>query len=67
MVTGIETAGLVLGSIPLILASLQFYAEGINVTKRYWKYKEFVSQMNEMRFAHIIMLTLRKRDQQPDS
>lgn len=40
MVTGVEAAGLVLGSIPLILAGLQFYVEGIHVTKRYWKYKE---------------------------
>lgn len=42
MVTGVEAAGLVLGSIPLILAGLEFYAKGINVTKRYWKYKEYV-------------------------
>ncbi|KAH7372042.1 hypothetical protein BKA66DRAFT_534758 [Pyrenochaeta sp. MPI-SDFR-AT-0127] len=40
MATGIEAAGLVLSSIPLILAGLQFYAEGISVTKRYWRYKE---------------------------
>lgn len=43
MATGIEAAGLVLGSIPLILASLQFYAEGIAVTKRFWKYKEEIN------------------------
>lgn len=40
MVTGVETAGLVLGSIPLILAGLQFYARGIAVSKRCWKYRE---------------------------
>jgi hypothetical protein len=45
MATGIEAAGLVLGSIPLILAGLQFYAEGIAITKRYWKYKE---EMNSL-------------------
>ncbi|KAF1829055.1 hypothetical protein BDW02DRAFT_651632 [Decorospora gaudefroyi] len=45
MATGIEAAGLVLGAIPLILASLQFYAEGISVTKRYWKYKEEVNTL----------------------
>ncbi len=43
MVTGVETAGLVLGAIPLILAGLQFYVEGIDCTKRYWKYKECVN------------------------
>ncbi|KAF2491475.1 hypothetical protein BU16DRAFT_515854 [Lophium mytilinum] len=40
MVTGVETAGLVLGSIPLILAGLEFYGKGIAVSKRYWKYRE---------------------------
>ncbi|CAO2648288.1 Nn.00g075550.m01.CDS01 [Neocucurbitaria sp. VM-36] len=45
MATGIEVAGLVLGSIPLILAGLQFYAQGIAVTKRYWKYKEEVNNV----------------------
>ncbi|KAH7117559.1 hypothetical protein B0J11DRAFT_441783 [Dendryphion nanum] len=40
MVTGVETAGLVLGSIPLILASLQFYANGVAVSKRYWRYRK---------------------------
>jgi hypothetical protein len=43
MATGIEAAGLVLGAIPLILAGLQFYSEGISVTKRYLKYKEEVN------------------------
>ncbi|KAJ4369654.1 hypothetical protein N0V83_005416 [Neocucurbitaria cava] len=42
---GIEVAGLVLGAIPLILKGLQFYAEGIAVTKRYWKYKEEVNNI----------------------
>lgn len=45
MATGIEAAGLVLGAIPLILKGLQFYAEGIAVTKRYWKYKEEVNNI----------------------
>lgn len=40
MVTGVETAGLILGSIPLILAGLEFYAKGIAVTKRCWRYRE---------------------------
>jgi hypothetical protein len=45
MASGVEAAGLVLGSIPLILAGLQFYAEGIAVTKRYFKYREEVSSL----------------------
>ena len=43
--SGIEVAGLVLGSLPLLLAGLQFYAEGIAVTKRYWKYREEVNSL----------------------
>jgi hypothetical protein len=45
MASGVEAAGLVLGSIPLILAGLQFYAEGIGVTMRYWKYREEVNSL----------------------
>ncbi|KAF2006150.1 hypothetical protein P154DRAFT_529843 [Amniculicola lignicola CBS 123094] len=48
--SGVEAAGLVLGSIPLILAGLEFYAKGIAVTKRYWKYREeFKSLTTELR------------------
>jgi hypothetical protein len=43
--SGIEVAGLVLGALPLLLAGLQFYAEGIAVTKRYWKYREEVNSL----------------------
>lgn len=50
MATGIEAAGLVLGAVPLILAGLQFYAEGISVTKRYWRYKRGVNEiLNELK------------------
>lgn len=45
MASGVEIAGLVLGSIPLILAGLQFYAEGISVTRRYAKYREEVNSL----------------------
>lgn len=43
--SGVEVAGLVLGALPLILAGLQFYGEGIAVTKRYWKYREEVNSL----------------------
>ncbi|ORY02186.1 hypothetical protein BCR34DRAFT_605666 [Clohesyomyces aquaticus] len=50
MVTGVETAGLVLGSIPLVLAGLEFYVKGIAVTKRYWRYREeFKTLLVELR------------------
>jgi hypothetical protein len=55
MVTGVETAGLVLGSIPLILASLEFYAKGIAVTRRCFKYEQqFKSLINELRTENAI-------------
>jgi hypothetical protein len=48
--SGIEIAGLVLGAIPLVLASLEFYADGIAVTKRYLKFKhEFKSMLVELK------------------
>ncbi|XPS80471.1 hypothetical protein M3J07_012448 [Ascochyta lentis] len=37
--SGLEIAGVVLGALPLIISALEHYAEGINTTKRYWKYK----------------------------
>jgi hypothetical protein len=55
MVTGVETAGLVLSSIPLILASLEFYAKGIAVTKRCLKYEQqFQSLIIELRTENAI-------------
>lgn len=43
--SGVEVAGLVLGALPLLLAGLQFYSQGIAVTKRYWKYREEVNSL----------------------
>ncbi|KAF2467714.1 uncharacterized protein BDR25DRAFT_305454 [Lindgomyces ingoldianus] len=55
MATGVETAGLVLGSIPLILAGLEFYMKGIAVTKRCFKYREqFNSLIDELRTENAI-------------
>lgn len=57
MATGVEIAGLVLGSIPLILAGLEFYANGIAVTKRYWRYREeFKSLLVELRTEHTMCI-----------
>ncbi|RYP64022.1 hypothetical protein DL769_006802 [Monosporascus sp. CRB-8-3] len=55
MVTGVETAGLVLGAIPLVLAGLEFYAKGIAVTKRCFKYREqFQNLIRELRTENTI-------------
>lgn len=53
--SGVEVAGLVLGALPLLLAGLQFYAEGIAVTKRYWKYREEVnSLLNDLKAENAV-------------
>jgi len=44
--SGIEVAGIVMGAIPIILAGLQFYTEGISVTKRYRKYEEGIKDLS---------------------
>ncbi|KAF2804505.1 uncharacterized protein BDZ99DRAFT_525713 [Mytilinidion resinicola] len=43
MVTGIETAGLILGSIPLIIEGLKTYQKGIKSVKRSAKYDKLLS------------------------
>ena len=37
--SGFEVAGVVLGSLPLIISALEHYAEGIATAKRFWRYK----------------------------
>lgn len=37
--SGIEAAGLVLGAIPLVVAGLKSYVEGVATVKRYFRYK----------------------------
>ncbi|RYP18215.1 hypothetical protein DL765_004072 [Monosporascus sp. GIB2] len=55
MVTGVETTGLVLGSIPLVLSGLEFYAKGIAVTKRCFKYREqFQNLLRELQTENTI-------------
>jgi hypothetical protein len=38
MVTGVETAGLVLAVFPIVVEGLKGYVDGIETIKRYWKY-----------------------------
>jgi hypothetical protein len=37
--SGLEIAGVVLGALPLVISALEHYAEGVNTTRRYWRYK----------------------------
>jgi hypothetical protein len=53
--SGFEIAGIVLGSIPLILAGLEFYANGIAVSKRYVKYRvHFDDVVGDLRTEHVL-------------
>jgi hypothetical protein len=50
MVTGVETAGLVLASVPLIVAGLELYVKGIGTCRRFRRYKqELESLLLELR------------------
>lgn len=37
--SGLEVAGVVLGSLPLVISALEHYAKGVHTAKRYWRYK----------------------------
>ncbi|KAH7380245.1 hypothetical protein DE146DRAFT_289547 [Phaeosphaeria sp. MPI-PUGE-AT-0046c] len=37
--SGLEVAGVVLGSLPLIISAFEHYASGVHTAKRYWRYK----------------------------
>lgn len=39
MVTGVETAGLVLAAFPLIVSAIQQYREGLELLKDWWRYR----------------------------
>ena len=45
MVTGVETAGLVLGSIPLVVSALEHYAEGVTTITKWWSYKRELASL----------------------
>lgn len=49
MITGVETAGLVLASFPLLISALEHYREGFEPLADWWKFRtEFVA------FIHVI-------------
>lgn len=44
MLTGVETAGLVLASFPLLISALEHYREGFESLKEWWKFRtEFLA------------------------
>lgn len=48
MVTGVETAGLILGSIPLLVSALEHYAEGIETIHKWWRYKKELASLKRI-------------------
>ena len=47
MITGVETAGLVLASFPLIISALEHYREGFEPMKDWWRFRtDFISFIN---------------------
>lgn len=39
MVTGVETAGLIMAAIPLIINGLDHYADGVRTIRKWWRYR----------------------------
>jgi hypothetical protein len=55
--SGLEVAGVVLGALPLVIAALEHYAQGINTAKRFWRYKtELRSVILQVKTEHRIYL-----------
>ena len=48
MVTGVETAGIILGSIPLIISALEHYAEGVGTIEKWWRYKRELASLKRV-------------------
>ena len=53
MVTGVETAGLVLAAFPLVVAAIQQYRKGLEPLKDWWRYRtkflEFAGNISTQR------------------
>ncbi|KAI4253148.1 MAG: hypothetical protein LQ352_003858 [Teloschistes flavicans] len=46
MVTGVETAGLVLAALPLVISALQHYNEGLKPLKDFARYKSVINELS---------------------
>ncbi|KAI9891247.1 MAG: hypothetical protein M1814_002937 [Vezdaea aestivalis] len=55
MVTGVECAGLVLASFPVLIEALKFYSKGLQTTKSLWRYhKHFERLLNWIKYENLI-------------
>jgi hypothetical protein len=42
MVTGVEVAGLVMAAFPIVVSALQFYLDGLESIKHWWRYAKLL-------------------------
>jgi len=54
MVTGVETAGLVLGALPLVISALESYAEGVETIHKWWRYSRELASLRRILDAEFV-------------
>ena len=55
MLTGVEVAGLVLGSIPLLVSALEHYAEGVSTIEKWWRFERELSTIKRLLTAEQVV------------
>ncbi|KAI9717098.1 MAG: hypothetical protein M1828_007431 [Chrysothrix sp. TS-e1954] len=54
MITGVEAAGLLLASFPLVISALEHYREGLEPLKDFWKFRaEFLTLVHQIGYESI--------------
>ena len=54
--SGIEIAGLVLGSVPLLISACEHYAEGLETIHRWWRFEREISATKRVLIAEQVIL-----------
>ena len=55
MITGVETAGLVLAAFPLIISALEHYREGLEPLKDFWKFRtDFLTLIHQIGYQKVV-------------
>lgn len=55
MLSGVEIAGLVLASLPLVIAALEHYSDGMGTLERWWRYKREVARLVRLLVAEQVL------------
>jgi hypothetical protein len=55
MTSGVEIAGLVLASIPLVVSALEHYSDGMSALERWWRYKREVNKVVRLLVAEQVL------------